>query len=515
MRLFLSRFPALAGLVFFVLLCATLAGSKYFRDGFNFRSVTTTADSGPGSLRAAIEGAGDGDTIYFDTALYGQTIILTSGELAINASITISGPGANLLTVSRDVQASPFRIFHVLPGHSVIIDGLTITGGLDTGGGIRNDRSTLSVNNCTISQNSSPIFLSNGGGIYNDGSGGSATLTIIDCSIANNRATDTGGGIYNDASNAGSATLSMWNSSVTGNIAAHTENFGGGIGGGIGNAGGSVALTNCVVSVNSAGVTDPFPAGNGGGISNSGTLTIIGSTIKNNQGFLQGGGIYNGGTLTITSSTVSGNSANGQHDGMPWGQGGGILNNGSLTFTNSTLSNNSAALAGGGIYGGGTITNSTISGNAASQNGGGIATSGGIALGNTILKAGSSGANIFGNPGTVTSLGYNLSSDNGGGFLTATGDQVNTDPLLSPLQDNGGPTFTHELLTGSPAINAGDPNFTPPPVYDQRGPMIASSTDASTSAHRRRSPGQYHHQHLHRCRRHAVCLSFLAKTLMG
>jgi hypothetical protein len=71
--------------------------------------------------------------------------------------------------------------------------------------------------------------------------------------------------------------------------------------------------------------------------------------------------------------------------------------------------------------------------------------------------------------GTVTSHGYNLSSDNGGGFLTATGDQINTSPALGPLQDNGGPTFTHAPQTGNLAINAGDPNFTPPPLFDQRG----------------------------------------------
>ena len=63
-----------------------------------------------------------------------------------------------------------------------------------------------------------------------------------------------------------------------------------------------------------------------------------------------------------------------------------------------------------------------------------------------------------------------MSSDNGGGYLTGPGDQINTDPLLGPLQDNGGPTYTHALLPGSPAIDAGDPNFTPPPFYDQRGP---------------------------------------------
>src|SRR5206468_8530203 len=64
--------------------------------------------------------------------------------------------------------------------------------------------------------------------------------------------------------------------------------------------------------------------------------------------------------------------------------------------------------------------------------------------------------------------GYNLSSDDGGGYLNGPGDQINTDPLLGPLQDNGGSTFTHALLRGSPAIYAGDPSFTPPPFYDQR-----------------------------------------------
>src|SRR5262249_54921566 len=88
-------------------------------------------------------------------------------------------------------------------------------------------------------------------------------------------------------------------------------------------------------------------------------------------------------------------------------------------------------------------------------------------IGNSILNAGGP-ENIYG--ATVTSHGYNVCSDDGSGFLNGPGDQIDTDPLLGPLQDNGGPTFTHELLTGSPAIDAGDPKFTPPPYYDQRGP---------------------------------------------
>jgi hypothetical protein len=90
-------------------------------------------------------------------------------------------------------------------------------------------------------------------------------------------------------------------------------------------------------------------------------------------------------------------------------------------------------------------------------------------MSNTILNAGASGENIFNDGGTVTSFGNNLSSDDGGGYLNGPGDLINTDPLLGPLQNNGGPTFTHALLPGSPAIDAGDPNFTPPPSNDQRG----------------------------------------------
>jgi hypothetical protein len=411
--------------------------------------------------------------IYFVPALNGQTITLTSGELAIDASIAIQGPGPDLLTVSRDELAPGFRIFHVLPGHTGTIQGLTIRGGNGVnGGGILNDHATLSVNNCAISQNVTGSF-GNGGGIYNDGSGGSAMLTIIDCGIGGNRALNAGGGICNDAANSGTATVSMWNSSVQGNLASFS-NFpsgGGGAGGGIANSGSgaNMMLTNCNVNGNLAGIPDPFPAGTGGGITNSGTLTIIVSTIKNNQGYVQGGGIYNGGTLTITSSTVSDNWASGQHDGVGWGDGGGIMNLGTLTLANSTLSNNFASDTGGGIYGSGAITNSTISGNRANEEGSGIFATGGIEIGNTILNAGTFGANIVGNPGTVTSRGYNLSSDDGGGFLTATGDQINTDPVLGPLQDNGGPTFTHLPLNGSPALDAGDPGFTPPPFEDQRG----------------------------------------------
>jgi hypothetical protein len=204
--------------------------------------------------------------------------------------------------------------------------------------------------------------------------------------------------------------------------------------------------------------------GEGGGIENADTvtLTIINSTLSGNTAGL-GGGVFISGTVTIINSTFSSNMAS---------EGGGIYNSGSgtLTISNSTFSGNAAPVAGGASFNIGTlqIANTTLSDNS-SPLGGGVFNIGTLQIANTIVNAGASGANIANNGGTVTSHGYNLSSDDGGGFLTGPGDQINTNPLLGPLQDNGGPTFTHELLPGSPAIDAGDPNFTPPPFFDERG----------------------------------------------
>src|SRR6187401_3806378 len=92
----------LGGLFLLASFSPAAAGPKVPHGGTTFFPVTTTADSGPGSLRNAVNAANDGDYIYF-FGLDGQTITLTSGELLINKTLTITGPGANLLTVARDV----------------------------------------------------------------------------------------------------------------------------------------------------------------------------------------------------------------------------------------------------------------------------------------------------------------------------------------------------------------------------------------------------------------------------
>src|SRR5262245_755037 len=90
-------------------------------------TVINTNDAGPGSLRQSLADANDGDTIQFDPALNGQTILLAS-ELVVNDSITITGPGDNLLAVSRPfADGAYYRIFHVTVGHTVTMEGLTIS----------------------------------------------------------------------------------------------------------------------------------------------------------------------------------------------------------------------------------------------------------------------------------------------------------------------------------------------------------------------------------------------------
>jgi len=137
------------------------------------------------------------------------------------------------------------------------------------------------------------------------------------------------------------------------------------------------------------------------------------------------------------------------------------------------LSNNAASQIAGAVFNTGTlvIANSTISNNSSMFLAGGVVNLNNFQVGNTILNEGPASANIYNNSsGVVMSLGYNLSSDDAFGILTGPGDQIQTDPKLGPLQNNGGHTLTHALLPGSPAIDAGNPNFTPPPFHDQRGP---------------------------------------------
>jgi hypothetical protein len=219
------------------------------------------------------------------------------------------------------------------------------------------------------------------------------------------------------------------------------------------------------------------------------TVTISGLTIRGGHPLSNehGGGILNTGTLTINNSTISGNTTH--YDGSS--NGGGIANTGMLTIANSTISGNAIFFhtinSGGGIanFNGGTliILNSTISGNGRTDNncGGGIFTDGSSSTTarSTIiaLNNGTSGPDIC---GPLTSQNFNLVGNNSGATITPqSSDQIGTpaspiDPLLGPLQFNGGSTFTQALQSNSPAVDHGDPNEV---ARDQRGYLRAGVSD--------------------------------------
>jgi hypothetical protein len=256
-------------------------------------------------------------------------------------------------------------------------------------------------------------------------------------------------------------------------------------GSGVGNRVFQIDTGNKVV-INGLTITGGGAGGfnGGGGIYNAGTLTLSNSTVTGNHAF-DGGGIYNASnaTMIMTGDTVNNNMASGAG-------GGGVANatSGKLTIINCTIAANQA-VGGGGIASDGVlmIANSTVASNTVvGGDGGGILSTGTeLDLLNTIVFNPNSGAVTKNDVlGTITHaqgdlFGSSVSIAVGGNLGS---NQFNTNPLLGPLQNNGGPTATMALLPGSPAIGAGVSISLIPglsvPTTDQRGdPRPLNSID--------------------------------------
>jgi len=216
-----------------------------------------------------------------------------------------------------------------------------------------------------------------------------------------------------------------------------------GQGGGIYNLNHNVTLNDCTIS--------NCHADRGGAVYNyDGKLYMNRCTISGNSAVYYGGGIYNHKEAWLTNCTISGNSVT----NICGSSGGGLFNDGTTTVLNCTIANNS--------------TSSHVD-----SHGGGFAnlTAPTVYFQNIIIANNTAGDGISNNgytdPGAVTiSQGNNIDSENSCGFNQPT-DQVNTNPFLGPLQDNGGPTFTHAIARTSPAYNTG--TNTGAPATDQRG----------------------------------------------
>jgi hypothetical protein len=307
----------------------------------NTITVTSTADTGAGTLRQAILDAIPGDIITFDLDLP-ATIAVTSETLVIDKDLTLAGTGAGQLTIQCQT-GFVYGTIQINSGAAVTISGVTISGGFNLLAGAIDNEGTLNLDECSVTQNYSTEFGSLAGGIFNHG-----TLNITASTVSNNLSNYGAGGIYNQD--------------------------------------GVMTILNSTISSNT------------GGFLSTGNLNVPVSP---------GGGIYSsGGTVILESTTLTHNFAD------PDAGGDGIYHSGGeFTLVNCIVADN----------------------------------------GREDLA------------GAFASLGYNLIGNLSDASFTPTiGDQIGTadspiDPMLGPLQDNGGPTFTHALLPGSPAIDQGGP----------------------------------------------------------
>lgn len=462
--------------------------------------------SSPGSDVPAGSGA---DTITFSPALAGETITLLD-IITISDDLTITGLGVGNLSIEGPADqvenftfsSEAFKVDDEDPDTkiNVQISDLTFSGvgGVEAltirdvevvnGGGISG--STLHVSNSVIDGNVRGIGAQAGtitdtivrnniyGGIFangddltitnsviQDNSGGGLFLTGDRVSIDNVVVSNNQGGILGFSGSGGIiayniADLSITNSVITGNSRGIHAN------GNVTN----VKLSNSIVADNDDGIRNMRGA----------TVAIDHTTISGN-GSQGNGGVLNlpDSYLTLVSSTVVDNTG-GFSDG-----GGGIYNNGTATIINSTISNNVSKKGGGGIYnvpraemGNGTvvdagvltITGSTITENYAPGGGGGLRGASAVLI-STIVAGNHAGIETI-VPDDLAAYGFDAtppspSFNNLIGIQLGTssedllvdgvnGNQVGVvDPFLGPLEDNGGPTMTHALLRGSPAIDAG------------------------------------------------------------
>ena len=449
-----------------------------------------------GDLRYCLTQAMSGDRITFEVT---GTINLTRTLPELTQSVTIEGPGRDRLSIRRD-SGRNYRIFTVTGTPIIAIAGLTIANGQAAlGGGMYVAGGTLTLADITLSDNQAagPDGLEGegqaglGGGIYVAG----GRVTIVESILSGNRATGGRGGNFFPFSLNGA--------------------FGGrGTGGGIYVAGGTVAVHRSTFFGNQSrggrggdGFSLPDIRGGNGGAGGpgdgggiyvaEGTVSVSDTTLSNNQA--TGGDGGNGGSSTFDDGGTGG-------DGAP-GDGGGIhVAGGAIEVFQNTLSANQS-LGGNGGYGGdgghfpgvpgngsdglggglsifaGTVglQHSTVSTNQATggDSPGGRATQGAgggilvrvnvrLQTRNTILAGNIAQTNAPDFSGNLGSLGHNLIGNSAGGSGFDPSDLQDVDPRLGPLQDNGGPTPTHALLEGSPAIGAGD--MTDAPEFDQRGP---------------------------------------------
>ena len=454
-------------------------------------AVNTTIDENDGgeagtglSLREAIDIANQSPENNYVIELQGgatYTLSVDSGDPSDNhldieqGNVTIRATGNERAIIDASRLENPDVVLHIFGDANVNLENLTITGGvaeensiegIGEGGGLFiSDSSTVTIINSLITGNSATNV---GGGISTSAE---STVTLIDSEVSNNQAGNNGGGIISRSNN-----FTLRNSTITGNEATgatsgSTFARGGGLIVAYGTTnilettisennsqeGGGVAVTNAEVNVYSSTISNNTSSNSGGGINIvessrelQSLVTVVNSTISGNVSGTFGGGVYlefstlydgNDVFVSIENSTITDNTANANLNQILGGAGGGI----------GTGQDNRIAVA-----------NSIVAGNFDGRDNSSSDASGlffaDFAFGPTSERGIiGDGNNIIGTLDRVS------------GTIGTGSDIIGVDPLIIPLQDNGGATQTHALLENSPAIDAGNNALIPADRLDFDG----------------------------------------------
>ncbi len=384
-------------------------------------TVTNLNDTGAGSLRQACTDAASGDTVVFQPGLAGTitfALLINLGTKALTITGNADVSGAPTITLDGNGAT---RLLNT--GAALSLDTLVLSGGSSLGsqGGAIRSTGALTCTDCTFSGNQSGL----GGAIYCDGSG----VTCTGCTFSSNYGQGNGGAIHC----------------------------------GFGSVMGNVTCTACTFEYNF------IDGGYGGAITSNGAVTCTDCTFFANSidsGGGSGGAIYQSGlgnSVNCTNCTFYGNNT------FYGGSGGAIYCQcDGIACTGCTFSNNYALGNGGAIHAGVyavTCTDCTFSSN--SGIGRCLYTSAQVTITNCIVAEPLTGT-MFAGGGAFTSGGYNICTASAVDvpWMNATGDQMSTDPILGPVQDNGGPVPTMRPAINSPAIDQGGGSVT---TVDARG----------------------------------------------
>jgi hypothetical protein len=464
--------------------------------GGNTLPVTSCSDDldDAGSLRNVLASAAEGDTVDM-SALTCSTITLVNGPLDTSVlgehhlyDVTLQGPGRDALTIDGGGQSQVLVI-----------------------GGFSSAKGTFTANDLTIANGTYDGSLA----ACVEGFGGALALNRVD--VTNCHTTGHYSLIFGGAVDV--TTLFMTDSTITNSTSAATAAGNTAAGGGAYVSDG-MTMVRSTISGNS--VTSPVASTGdgygyfsvGGGLYSRGDLTMTDSTISGNSIDVAadgegapGGGVYVRGIVDISGSTIDGNVADGKGGGLfkaiysVYGEPGGTNPQTTLTIRNSTIANNTAA-SGGAIASSRPVylANSTIANNFADAGAGGVLfqlvgildSAGILDVQSTIIGANTAGENAtlaldLAADDTLTVTGSNdLVVD--AGAIALPEDTISADPMLGPLQDNGGPTRTLALLDGSPAIDAGSNPFDL--AFDQRGDGFPRVAGAAADIGAIESPGE-------------------------